>query len=323
MAKHRKKTLLQKAFARVKGALARLAPPAQPTPAKKTTAPAAAPVPLTPFVIGRDRSLVDFIQADYAAVTEYRTKQAAALAQIKQAPLSGLKAKQELKNSALEKTIEWAAAKADETREELQKGAREAFLAGHHEKIQLILAEPGKFLPVGKTLRTKSEDDLISNTLINLLNASDDPAAALSTALKDVSEKKKQTSISRTLYVLIADYKNVKYEKVASALLQAGAKASGLSLADAVHRKLPATVVDMLIDKGASFDEARKFLDSRKSQHADRLDFIQHARTQKAIIEGLMQNVRDLTNTTEGRHRKLEEPAPVQPVKPAAPKGPS
>ena len=264
----------------------------------------------TPYEIGLKNSLVDFIQADYAAVTEYRAKQAEAQAQIKDSPLYGLKEKQVARNAALEKVIGWAADKADKTREELQKGARQAFLENRPEKIQVILAEPEKFLPLGRHLSLRKEDDLVSDTLINLMNSSDDAATIPALALARISnEKKKQTIISRTLYVLIANYKGAQFEKITAALLQAGAKASSLSLADAVHRKLPQAVVDMLIDKGASFTQARTILQARRSENADRLDFIER-------IKELEENIKDLTgNTPSGRHRKPDS-APPKPVAP-------
>ena len=271
----------------------------------------------TPYETGLNGSLVDFIQADFVAVTEYRAKQAEAQAQIKDSPLYGLKEKQVIKNAALEKVIGWAADKANKAREELQRGARQAFLDGCPEKVQVILSEPEKFLPLGKHLRLKKEDDLVSDTLINLMNSSADPAAVPVLALARVADKKKKTIINRTLYALIANYKNVQFEKVASALLQAGAEVSSISLADAVHRKLPQTVVNMLLDKGASFDEARAVLAVRRSENADRLDFIEK-------IKMLEENIKDLTDDTAGgRHRAPEQATGKHAAKPAAPRGPA
>ena len=150
------------------------------------------------------------------------------------------------------------------------------------------------------------ENKFVADTLISLINESTDPDAVPALALEKVEEEKKTSLLSSALQELITTHWDKDFEKVAATLLQAGAKANSAVLAAAIHRKLPYTVVTMLLDQGASLDEARTILTKKKSDSLDKLTFIERDCTQRAIIKGMAENIRDLTGVTEGRHRQPE-----------------
>ena len=269
------------------------------------------PPALNPYAVGRTGTLVDFIQGDCAAKTEFLAVQTARQAEMKKpsAINQWLTGSQQRKNEALEEIIQSAAQITERMRKPLHAGARAAFLLDDQpEKVQLLLSEPEKFMPIGFKLLSpeKMENKFVADTLISLINESTDPDAVPALALEKVEEEKKTSLLSSALQELITTHWDKDFEKVAATLLQAGAKANSAVLAAAIHRKLPYTVVTMLLDQGASLDEARTILTKKKSDSLDKLTFIERDCTQRAIIKGMAENIRDLTGVTEGRHRQPE-----------------
>ena len=290
---------------------------------KNETAPATqAP---TPYETGHKGTLVDFIQADGAAKIQFLSAQAACRAQMKKPSRfnQAVLGTQADKNAELEEKIQSAAHAAEKIRRPLREGARQAFLDGNHEKIQILLSEPEKFITTGLASYDPAEtqNKFVADILINLINDSADPDAVLPLALERVDEEKRLPLLSNALHELVSKHWDKDFEKVASILLEAGAEPSSAGLADAIHRKLPYVVVTMLLDQGASLDEASVILTKRKSDSLDKLEFIERDCTQRAIINGMAENIRDLTGVTEGRHRQPET-SPDQPAakhrKPAA-----
>jgi len=206
----------------------------------------------TPYETGLKGSLIDFIQADYAAQMECMTKQANARALIK--------------DPSAEKTVEQAAHDAAEIRDALQKGARQAFLEGRHEKIQTLLSEPAKFFHIGFKYNPQTETSLVAKIIIQLMDASPNCSSDIpARALEKVAENKKQRILDHALYLVSSD--PLKIEKLAYALLEVGAEADGLVLANAVHSKASPALVALLLESGADYTSAFKILNSNRARY--------------------------------------------------------
>lgn len=278
--------------------------------------------PLTPphFKIGHTGSLVDFIQADCAAKTEFLAVQSAYQVKMKEPSKFNqwFSGSQDRKNAEVEEEIKAAARTAEKVRQPLRDGACQAFLDGQPEKIQHLISEPQKFMPIGFETHTISEtrtpaeieNKFVTDILINLINDSTDPETVPARALKRVLEEKKTALLSSALHALITKHRDKDFEKVTVSLLQAGAEPSGTLLADALDRKLPHGVISLLLDKGANLDDARTILTDRKSESLRLIEYIQRDRTQQTLIEEMAVNMRAVTGAVEGRHRQTN-PAPI------------
>jgi hypothetical protein len=217
------------------------------------------------FETGRDDSLAAFIQANDDALTVCAVTQAAARAQIKKfEPLS--KSDRE-KNAELQTIIDEAApGRADSVRDALQRGARLAFLAGRPEKVQAMLADPARFICVKKDL-PHGEATYKAENIILLMYASKTPADVPALALAKAAEGDKQATLEYTLFRLVSAHN--KIEPLAFDLLQAGAKADGVILAEAVRKNVSLALIERLVQKGADYNAAFDIMNSNPGYFGD------------------------------------------------------
>jgi len=225
--------------------------------------------PPSPYQIGLNASPIDFILAHRIAQRQCAREQAEARAQIK-APGIFRAERRLTKNFALEKLISWASQRAGIFCDAMHEGARRAFLQGRPEKVQTMLSEPGKFSRF--TFNRHSEASFVAENLIKLMYASETPAAVPSLALARVPENRKQVLLDHTLYILISRYNDSTIEKIAPVLLQAGAKANGLVLADAINKNASVDLVKQLVQSGADFKEASTFMNVNLPRYGSSLE---------------------------------------------------
>lgn len=223
--------------------------------------------PPSPYQIGLNGSVIDFILAHQIAQRRCVHEQEEARSEIK-APGIFRAQRRLLKNFALEKVIQWAAQRANIYCDALHQGARQAFLRGHPEKVQTMLSEPEKFYR--STFKRHSGASFVAENLIQLMCASKTPETVPALALARIPQKRKQVLLDHTLYQTISGYNNL--ENIASILLQAGAKANGLVLADAVNKNASLELVEKLVNSGADFGTASRFMNANLPRYGSSLE---------------------------------------------------
>jgi hypothetical protein len=284
-----------------------------------------APQGPTPHEIGLKGTVEDLNEADKAAVADIAAKKAIFDAYAKKS--NGGKVGWDCSNKfyAFKEAYEAAQKVPYQIHRELQKGAFEAFLEGRHENLQEILSRPEAFLD-----KYQNADSLVRSTLIDLAGCVPDPET-LRLALVKVDEDKRQGILDDALYTLVSvdnDLSDAFYvllkgcnrvEKVASVLLEAGAKAdhdSSRTLAAAFYKRRSDTIVEMLVDNGASFDEAIKTMRDNPELYgdsADRIELLQYKKETQTTIAQLKETIEQLTV-------RLEKPDAAPPA-PAAKTG--
>jgi len=196
------------------------------------------------FEVGRDVTLAEFIQLNDEALTVRDQAVTDLRAQIKNQPDQ---------KDELEEKIELAEARAASVRDALQTGARLAFLAGHPEKIQAMMANPEKFMSPNKDW-LHGATTYKAEQLLLLMYKSKTPAEVPALALSQVPKADKQGTLEYSLFRLVSFYHHVG--PLAFSLLQAGAKADGVILAEAVRSNASPALVEQLLQHGADYKSA-------------------------------------------------------------------
>ncbi len=140
--------------------------------------------------------------------------------------------------------------------QELQNGAIAAFREGHPENIQTLLAHPDLFplnIPPQQMLcnLTKNVED------------SEDKAAVILVAIDKIPEEQKQKFLDKTLSDVFTTVEFHGEEPFITALITVGADANaviagapGRAMAMAVTNGYPQTVIGLLHENGAKFEDA-------------------------------------------------------------------
>ncbi len=189
---------------------------------------------------------------------------------------------------------------------ELKKGAIEAFLDGHPENLQEMLAQPQEFLED----RYQNEKEFRNRLLIQLADKMPDAGVPL-LALAKVGKEARQEILNDALYTLVNDYDDV--EKETSALLAAGADASyssSITLAAAIHKGKPAAVIDMLLENGASYQAALERMQAHSDYYGDKTQKIaydEYRRETEARLEAQEKRIRELEETVAELTKKKDK----------------
>jgi len=278
---------------------------------KKQTADQSAETGPSPYDIGFKGSVEDINQADKAAHADIEAKRVAHVEYARKSD-NGMSLRHSLdKHWALRDAFHAAEKVPFEIHQQLQQGAFNAFLEGRPENLQEILARPEEFLA-----QYQSEEKLVTSMLIQLADRVSDSRVPL-LALANVEEGKRQEMLDNALHVLVSNgYNNM--EKISSVLLSAGANAghgSSKTLAAAISNGSTA-VIEMLQEKGASFDEAVQTMRTNPRQYgnnADRLEFLEYRKKAEATIKELKETIKELT-----AKQKKEDPASPAPAETTA-----
>ena len=174
---------------------------------------------LTPFEIGKDRTAEEFCLANKQAFDKH----------------------------------------SPDAQRELYRGAIQAFKEGRPENIQTVLSNPEEFKIFSyyyKNINALGTTEIPpQETLLALIEGSDDPAANVILAIAKVSER--QSFLNDTLHRVVQEK---DAETLADALLKAGADANaeydgspGLILARAASEGQPRPMIELLLKNGANF----------------------------------------------------------------------
>jgi hypothetical protein len=256
-----------------------------------------------PYESGLSRTMADIIPLINAAEADSAVKKAAYKKYDKRELFYSME-----KWKSLHRASEAAAEAPNSIRQKFLEGAVQAFLEDRPENIREIMAQTKEF-------RTSkySPDNLIPKTLIILMDKSTDPAAVPASALEKIPEDQRQDILDSTLDTLVFGYTDI--EKVAVALLEAGAKADGKILAAAIHRDAPAPVVDLLLKKGVTYDDAIQRMRDYPKYYGEGAGNKLALRLAQEKIRQLEETVRQLR---EERNQITGQPPEQVPAQPAA-----
>ena len=211
---------------------------------------------------------------------------------------------------------------------ELQRGAIQAFSEGRPENVQTVLSNLDEFRIKTRHNRydTSFEDISVIASLLRLTEGNDNPSAAISLALEKIPEQAKQGVLDNLLYKYIYSYGATT--TFVDGLLKAGANANafeGQILAQAAARSRHISVVKLLHDNGASFDDAlftmqtknweQKFINGLKAYREEITGepATEDAKTQATMAQ-LLEQVAVLTEKVGDLTEKLDKTSSATPA---------
>ncbi len=211
--------------------------------------------------------------------------------------------------------------------QELQNGAIQAFKEGRPENVQAVLLNRDDFKIDGK--------DAVADILLKLAGGNDKASDIINLAVAKHTEQGKRSALSYALNDAIS--RNIGDKSFYEALLKSGANANvengrgftGVILANAVTQHHSLSVVKLLHEKGASFDDARLLMQSDKkfwgTDCIESLNAYQEKITGKPagitgdlspkvleIIEQLQQQVKDITERLDRVEPAVNSPQPQE-----------